>query len=206
MAFNGSGVFVRLYNWVQDKTNGIPITSSRMDAELDGIAAGLSNCITRDGQGKTTVDLTPASDNTLNLGTNVLRWASINGNPINAITMSSGTFTCSLTGCTTVPTGTAQYVIVGKIVMVQLPGLTAVSNSNSCSIGGVPLAIQSSLSQLMPIAGIRDNGGALAVGGLQVGNSPTFYTLYNSPMNVTGWTTSGVKGLGAPIAFSYMLP
>lgn len=52
MAFNGAGLFVRLYNWVNDAANSINITASRMDAETDGIAAGLSNCITRDGQGK----------------------------------------------------------------------------------------------------------------------------------------------------------
>jgi hypothetical protein len=50
MAFNGTGTFVRLYNWVTDKNNSIPITASRMDAETDGIATGLSNCITKDGQ------------------------------------------------------------------------------------------------------------------------------------------------------------
>ena len=52
MAFNGAGIFVRLYNWANDAANAINITASRMDAETDGIAAGLSNCITRDGQGK----------------------------------------------------------------------------------------------------------------------------------------------------------
>lgn len=50
MAFNGSGVFVRLYNWVVDKGNSVKITASRMDAEMDGMATGLSNCITKDGQ------------------------------------------------------------------------------------------------------------------------------------------------------------
>jgi len=50
MAFNGTGTFVRIYNWVTDKINSVPITASRMDAEMDGMATGLSNCITKDGQ------------------------------------------------------------------------------------------------------------------------------------------------------------
>ena len=50
MAFNGTGTFLRIYNWVTDKVNSIPITASRFDAELDGMATGLSNCITKDGQ------------------------------------------------------------------------------------------------------------------------------------------------------------
>lgn len=50
MPFNGSGVFVRNYSWVSDATNSIPITASRMDADTNDIAQGLTDCITRDGQ------------------------------------------------------------------------------------------------------------------------------------------------------------
>jgi len=57
MAFNGSGIFNRLYNWVQDAANGIAITASRMDAETQGIADGLSNCITKDGQSSPSADI-----------------------------------------------------------------------------------------------------------------------------------------------------
>jgi len=50
MPFNGNGTFNRIYNWVNDKNNGIPITASRMDGDSDGFATGLSTCITKDGQ------------------------------------------------------------------------------------------------------------------------------------------------------------
>lgn len=50
MAFNGAGVFNRLYSWVQDAINGIKIRADRMDAEDNGFATGLTDCITRDGQ------------------------------------------------------------------------------------------------------------------------------------------------------------
>lgn len=50
MAFNGSGLFNRIYNWVNDKNNAIKILASRMDTEMDGFATGLSTCITKDGQ------------------------------------------------------------------------------------------------------------------------------------------------------------
>jgi hypothetical protein len=50
MAFNGSGVFVRLYNWANDKAANIKIRADRMDAEMDGFATGLTTCITKDGQ------------------------------------------------------------------------------------------------------------------------------------------------------------
>lgn len=52
--FNGSGTYVRSYNWVNDKTNGIDITASRFDTEDSGFATGLSTVICKDGQTTTT--------------------------------------------------------------------------------------------------------------------------------------------------------
>src|SRR3954470_20413189 len=56
-AFNGTGTFVRSYSWVQDAANAIDITATRFDTEDDGYAAGLTNCITRDGQGIPTANI-----------------------------------------------------------------------------------------------------------------------------------------------------
>lgn len=50
MPFNGSGSFGLKYNWQNDATNGIYISSSRMMDQEQDIANGLSNCLTRDGQ------------------------------------------------------------------------------------------------------------------------------------------------------------
>ena len=57
MAYNGSGTFTRLYNWVTDRTNLIKIRADRMDAEMDGMASGLSNAICKDGQTTLTGDI-----------------------------------------------------------------------------------------------------------------------------------------------------
>ncbi|WP_448206498.1 hypothetical protein [Azospirillum sp. sgz302134] len=57
MPFNGSGVFNRIYSWATDKANGVKINASRMDEEMAGFAAGLSQCITRDGQTTVTADI-----------------------------------------------------------------------------------------------------------------------------------------------------
>ncbi len=57
MAFNGSGTFVRLYDWTDDAANGIPITASRVDGEDDGFATGLTTCITKDGQTTPTANI-----------------------------------------------------------------------------------------------------------------------------------------------------
>jgi hypothetical protein len=57
MPYNGTGTFVRLYNWVTDAANGIFVRNDRMDAEMDGMATALSDCITRDGQSPATANL-----------------------------------------------------------------------------------------------------------------------------------------------------
>jgi len=57
MPFNGSGIYNRIYNFVTDRNNGVKIQSARMDAEMDGIATALSNCITKDGQTTITADI-----------------------------------------------------------------------------------------------------------------------------------------------------
>lgn len=62
MAFNGSGVFVRLYSWVAQQTAGFKIDSVKMDAEDNGFATGLSQCITTNGQSLVTAD-TPWNNN-----------------------------------------------------------------------------------------------------------------------------------------------
>jgi len=61
MPFNGSGVFTRLYSWSNDALAGIKIRADRMDNETNGIATGLSNCITKDGQTTVTANLPMAS-------------------------------------------------------------------------------------------------------------------------------------------------
>lgn len=57
MPFNGSGTFNRLYSWVTDAANGLFVSSTRMDADTDGIATALSNCMTRDGQSPATANI-----------------------------------------------------------------------------------------------------------------------------------------------------
>lgn len=85
MPFDGNGNFVRVHNWTSDAANGIDINAGEMDAEDNGFASGLSNTVTRDGQGKMSVDFLPNADNVLNLGSSGVRWATINGTPISSL-------------------------------------------------------------------------------------------------------------------------
>jgi hypothetical protein len=78
MAFNGSGTFNRIYNWVTDKANGFKITASRMDGEFDGIATGLSQCITKDGQTIVSANIPLNNYKITGLGNGTIRTDSIN--------------------------------------------------------------------------------------------------------------------------------
>lgn len=58
MAFNGTGTFLRaITSWVADRVTNPTILAERMDMEFDGIAVGLSNCMTRDGQSTPTANI-----------------------------------------------------------------------------------------------------------------------------------------------------
>ena len=78
MAFNGSGTFNRIYNWVTDKANGFKITASRVDGEFDGMATGLSNCITKDGQTTISANIPLNSFKLTGLGSGTARTDVIN--------------------------------------------------------------------------------------------------------------------------------
>lgn len=68
MPFNGTGTFNRIYSWVTDAANGIFVSSSRTDTDTNDIAAGLSNCITKDGQTTVTANIPMAGFKITGLG------------------------------------------------------------------------------------------------------------------------------------------
>lgn len=57
MPYDGSGNFNRLYSWVTDALGGLFINATKMDAEMNGFATGLTDCVTRDGQSPPTANL-----------------------------------------------------------------------------------------------------------------------------------------------------
>ncbi|CAB3782032.1 glycosyl hydrolase family 28-related protein [Paraburkholderia fynbosensis] len=71
MPFNGSGSFSPKYNWQNDAALGLNISSSRMQGQDDDMAAGLSLCLTKDGQQTPIANLTMGGWRLTNLGTPV---------------------------------------------------------------------------------------------------------------------------------------
>jgi hypothetical protein len=84
---DGNGTFVRTYDWTDDAANSIPITASRFDEEMDGVASELTNSMALDGQSTMTADM--------NLGTNkilALKAATLLTDGVNARQISDNTF------------------------------------------------------------------------------------------------------------------
>ena len=75
MAYS-SGTFSRLFDWTDDRDNGIKIRADRFDQELDGFATGLSTALLKDGTQTATakipfaVGLSVIDNQTVLLGTN----------------------------------------------------------------------------------------------------------------------------------------
>lgn len=112
LPFNGSnGTFNRIYSFVVDAANNINISSSRMDAELNGIAAGLSDCITRDGQSPPSADLPMGGKKLTNLG--------------NATTS---------TDALNMATGDARYILANVTSLSLSGSITAGTSLNSATL------------------------------------------------------------------------
>lgn len=111
----------------------------------------------------------------------------------------SGSFTGTLTGCTTAPTATFNYAIEadGKGVSGWcIAGLSATSNTNACTITGAPAITKSGTvtAWSMPVL----NNGASIVGGVYL-NTSTVWALGDT--SLTNFTASGSKGWLAGFGF-----
>ena len=116
----------------------------------------------------------------------------------------SGSFTGTLTGCTTAPTATFNWNRTGNIVVLDLSiGLSATSNSTSCTITGLPTAIQPTRSQAVAIVSVINNSVGALLG--YISFAPAFGTMTLALAATSGsnlqfapgnFTAAGIKGLG----------
>lgn len=121
------------------------------------------------------------------------------------LTPDTGSFTGTLTGCTTSPTATISFRRVGRMVTLFMPQLVATSNSTACTITGLPAALQPVTTQGCSCNNFSDNG-VNAGAGTQfqmVGASGTINLARNG--NNNGWTAAGSKGVQGNVAWSYVL-
>lgn len=127
MAFDGNGNFIRLYNWVSDKNSAVDITASKFDAEDSGFAAGLTLCVTRDGQGKMAANLLSIADATYDIGSASFRWNNgwYSGNVTVGGTVAAGALTVGGNPARTILTAakTGNSTITNQTAFVNDPQL-----------------------------------------------------------------------------------
>lgn len=101
-----------------------------------------------------------------------------------------GTFTATLTGCTTSPTIDFKYTKVGRVVTVTplTASVNGVSNSTSKTLTGIPVAISPSVSYYDHSIS-SDNGGSATMSACLVGSGGTWSLQPNT--NSANWTASG---------------
>jgi Coiled stalk of trimeric autotransporter adhesin len=146
MPFN-TGVFTRLYSWVNDAASSIPITATRMDNDSNDIASALSNCVTRDGQGyfATNVNFNGYKGNNVAAGT--LRTDAVNVGQLqdslqDYLTSIAGTntITANLSGLTAYVAGQSFWFLPAATntgaVTINIQGLGA---KNITKGGAIPL-------------------------------------------------------------------
>lgn len=210
MAYNGAGTFVRLYSWVADKASAIKINASRMDAEMDGFATGLSNCITKDGQTTLTADIpfnnrkltglgnATAGTDALNRDTGDGRYVQSNtGTVLQSVSATISTapaLTTTLPWDTTIPQVTEGTQVLSATI-------TPTTNTSKIRISVIAQGTINAVDNL--VAAIFVNGGANAIkaGGVSVPAANYLVTLalhhIHSPASTSAQTYTVRIGPGS---------
>ncbi len=132
------------------------------------------------------------------------QWVLISSFPI------SGQFTGTLTGCTTAPTATFFYMIVGSLVTIAMPAvaLSAVSNSTSCSITGLPVSITPAGGPYyfpFTLGSFQDNSATVNDVSARLGGGLGNAIQFVKNGSVTGFTAAGTKGFNFGPTITYAM-
>lgn len=104
-------------------------------------------------------------------------------------TPDTGSFTATLTGCTTAPTCTVVWARIGNLVILWIPNNNAVSNSTSCSFTGLPTELQPARSQ-NSLGAIVFDAGVAVQGGIEFSAGSGTMTLLKNAGGGTGVTAT----------------
>lgn len=107
------------------------------------------------------------------------------------MSLAARTFTGTMTGLTTSPTGVITCTRSGDVVSLDFPVISGTSNTTACTITGAPASFWPTAARLVAIRGI-DNG-AFVAGWAQVETSGVI-TLYPN-VGLGAWTAAGTKGI-----------
>ena len=130
----------------------------------------------------------------------------------------TGTFTGTISsGCTTTPTGSVSYTVIGNVVTVTIPAITCTSNGANLRMTGMPSIITPATSGCGTgtncgfFAGLtEDNGVNGLTSCLQINSGPSWdfglATVNGTHIQCvpgTGFTSSGTKGFAQAVRFIY---
>lgn len=120
------------------------------------------------------------------------------------ITGETGVFVGTLLGIDATVTGNISYSRQGSIVsLFLLAPLVGTSNLNQMTITGLPVALQPTNAKSVPCSLIDNTVPNVAGLASIFGGTISFYMLSGAAYSITGFTTSGSKGLGADWVISY---
>lgn len=113
--------------------------------------------------------------------------------------LETDSYTGTLTGCTTSPTGTVEYVRRGDLVTIYVPGINGTSNSTAATITGMPTSIRPSGNRRM--AGLVRDNAVENVGIISLATNGTLFFYWDG--DISGFTASGSKGSGLGFTCTY---
>lgn len=197
MSWNGAGSFNRLYSWVADKVAGLNISSTRMDADSNDIAAnGFGNCLTRDGQGQPTANLPMANFRHTGVGNGVARsdYAALGQIQDNIVNWAVAVGTPDAITATLAPPITA--LTDGQLVYLRASGANATVAPTFAPNG---LAAHPVTRAGGGALNVGDIPGALAEVILRYNAANTRWELLNpNPANIPSGTEVHYAGIQAP--------
>lgn len=173
-----------------------------------------------DGYGTISASSYSAPDTTVTLSTNTVpaTLATVSVGIISATNSAvpatlTGSFTGTLTGCTTSPTATINWARVGNLVTLYFPAqLVGTSNSGAMSITGLPAALSPSTAvYAMLMNRVVDNSSTTSGAQIDIAASGTTLTFtrvfdYANQVIANGsFTASGLKGIAADAQFTYLI-
>jgi hypothetical protein len=112
------------------------------------------------------------------------------------------TFTGTLTGCTAAVTAAVRATRQGNLVTLYLPTIQGTSNTNACTMTGIPAALQPANTQYGG-NGLVSNNSANVTCSAAVDATGTL--TFNIGGNNNGFTTSGTKGPFTGYVVAYQL-
>lgn len=121
-------------------------------------------------------------------------------NPVAA----QGTFTATLTGCTTSPTYTVKYIKYGAMVVLQFQStlFAGTSNATTKTLTGMPSSLYPA-ARLRMVGSSSDNGGSIVVSTHFIETTGVITLCPTIAGGATGWTNSGaMEGYLSPVSYT----